>query len=66
MISQEDIDRGIFGPDTVLFKHPLRDPQRGFEISGGGAVWALGYAAGAGLSLRESSFSRFVFLGDGG
>ncbi len=28
MISQEDIDRGSLD-DAVLFKHPLRDPQRG-------------------------------------
>ena len=53
MISQEDIDRGVFGPNAVLFKHPLRDPQRGFEISGGSLGMGLGYAAGLGLSLRR-------------
>ena len=67
MISQEDIDRGVFGPDAVLFKHPLRDPQRGFEISGGSLGMGLGYAAGLGLSFRRKDLSSRVFciLGDG-
>ena len=67
MISQEDIDRGVFGPDAVLFKHPLRDPQRGFEISGGSLGMGLGYAAGLGLSLRRKDLPSRVFciLGDG-
>ena len=48
IISQGDIDRRSLGPNAVLFKHPLRDPQRGFEISGGSLGMGLGYAAGLG------------------
>ena len=67
MISQKDIDRGVFGPDAVLFKHPLRDPQRGFEISGGSLGMGLGYAAGLGLSLHRKDLPSRVFciVGDG-
>lgn len=67
LITQDDIDRGVFGPDAVLFKHPMRDEERGFEISGGSLGMGLGYAAGLGLSFRRKRLPSRVFciLGDG-
>ena len=67
LISQDDVDRGLFGPDARLFKHPERDPQRGFEISGGSLGMGLGYAAGLALSLRRKRLPGRVFcvVGDG-
>ena len=67
LISQDDVDRGLFGPDARIFKHPERDPQRGFEISGGSLGMGLGYAAGLALSLRRKRLPGRVFcvVGDG-
>ncbi len=67
MISRR-ILTAVFGPDAVLFKHPLRDPQRGFEISGGSLGIGLGYAAKLQFkTLKKKIFllAFFVFLGDG-
>ncbi len=59
---QEDIDRGAFGPNAVpLFKHPLRDPHRGFEISGGSLEWA--YAAGSLLRRKDLPSRVFLYFG---
>lgn len=67
LISQDDLDRGLFGPDAVLFKHPRRDPARGFETSGGSLGMGLGYAAGLALALRRKGLPSRVFcvVGDG-
>ncbi len=67
LISQEDMDKGLFGPDAVLFKHPKRDPARGLETSGGSLGMGLGYAAGLALALRRKKLSSRVFclVGDG-
>lgn len=67
LISQDDIDRGLFGPDAVLFKHPRRDPARGLETSGGSLGMGLGYAAGLALALRRKKLPSRVFclVGDG-
>lgn len=67
LISEEDIDAGLFGPDAVLFKHPRRDPARGLETSGGSLGMGLGYAAGLALALRRKRLPSRVFclLGDG-
>lgn len=67
LISQDDVDRGLFGPDARIFKHPQRDPSRGIEISGGSLGMGLGYAAGLALSLRRRRLPGRVFcvVGDG-
>ena len=66
-ISQKDIDRGLFGKDAVLFKHPQRDPSRGLETSGGSLGMGLGYAAGLALALRKKQpkVRIFCLVGDG-
>ena len=67
LVSQEDIDRGLLGPNAVLFKHPRRDPARGIETSGGSLGMGLGYACGLAIAAnRRASGSRvFCLLGDG-
>ncbi len=67
MISEDDIERGLFGPDATIFKHPRRDPERGIETSGGSLGMGLGYAAGLALSLRRKRLPGRVFcvVGDG-
>ncbi|MDP9859113.1 transketolase N-terminal domain/subunit/DNA-binding GntR family transcriptional regulator [Olsenella profusa DSM 13989] len=67
IISQDDLDRGLFGPDAVLFKHPHRDPGRGIELSGGSLGMGLGYACGLALALRRRQLPARVFciVGDG-
>lgn len=67
LISQEDMDRGLFGPDAVLFKHPRRDPERGLETSGGSLGMGLGYASGLALALKRKKLPSRVFclVGDG-
>ncbi|MGN0071882.1 MAG: UTRA domain-containing protein [Atopobiaceae bacterium] len=67
LISQDDVDKGLFGPDAVLFKHPRRDPARGLETSGGSLGMGLGYAAGLALALKRKKLSSRVFclVGDG-
>lgn len=66
-LSEEDIDRGLFGPDAVIFKHPRRDPARGLECSGGSLGMGPGYGAGLALAaLRRGLSSRvFCVVGDG-
>lgn len=67
LISDADIERGLFGPGAVLFKHPERDPSRGFEVSGGSLGMGLGYATGLALALRRDRLPSRVFciVGDG-
>lgn len=67
LITQDDLDRGLLGPDAVLFRHPRRDPGRGFEMSGGSLGMGLGYAAGLAIALRRRGLPGRVFcvLGDG-
>lgn len=67
LITQDDLDRGLFGPDAVLFKHPRRDPARGIETSGGSLGMGLGYAAGLALALSRKGLPGRVFcvVGDG-
>ena len=67
IISQEDLDRGLYGEDAVLFKHPKRDPERGIEMSGGSLGMGLGYAVGLALSLKRRGLPSRVFcvVGDG-
>lgn len=67
LISQEDVDRGLFGPDARIFKHPQRDASRGIEISGGSLGMGLGYAAGLALAQRRKRLPGRVFcvVGDG-
>ncbi|WP_303132218.1 UTRA domain-containing protein [uncultured Olsenella sp.] len=67
LICQDDLDRGLFGPEAVLFKHPHRDPARGIETSGGSLGMGLGYAAGLALALRRRGLDSRVFcvVGDG-
>ncbi|WP_058270762.1 UTRA domain-containing protein [Olsenella massiliensis] len=67
LISQDDLDRGLFGEGAVLFKHPQRDPSRGIETSGGSLGMGLGYAAGLALALRRThpGARTFCIVGDG-
>lgn len=67
LVSQEDIDRGLLGPNAVLFKHPRRDPARGIETSGGSLGMGLGYACGLAIAAnrRASGSHVFCLLGDG-
>ena len=66
-LSEEDVERGLFGPDAVIFKHPRRDPARGMECSGGSLGMGPGYAAGLALAaLRKGlSYRTFCIVGDG-
>lgn len=66
-ISKVDLDKGVFGPDAVLFKHPMRDTRRGFETSGGSLGMGLGYAAGLAVALRRKHSTAQVYcvVGDG-
>ncbi len=67
LISREDLERGLLGPDAVLFKHPRRDPARGIEASGGSLGMGLGYAAGLAVALGRKGLDSRVFcvVGDG-
>ncbi len=67
LISQDDIDAGLFGEHAVLFKHPRRDIERGIEMSGGSLGMGLGYAAGLALAaVRAHRGGRiFCIVGDG-
>ena len=67
LISQDDVDRGLFGPNATIFKHPRRDPARGLETAGGSLGMGLGYAAGLALALRRKQLPSRVFciVGDG-
>lgn len=66
-LSQEDIDRGLFGPDAVIFKHPRRDPARGLECSGGSLGMGPGYATGLALAAARKGlpYRSFCIVGDG-
>lgn len=66
-LSDEDLERGLFGPEAVIFKHPRRDPARGLECSGGSLGMGPGYAAGLAIAaLRKGLASRvFCVVGDG-
>lgn len=67
LISNEDADRGLLGPNAVLFKHPRRDPARGIETSGGSLGMGLGYACGLAIAASRRGLGSRVFclVGDG-
>ncbi len=66
-VSEEDMSRGLYGSEAVLFKHPRRDLCRGIELSGGSL--GLGPAHACGLVMANRRFCRtgrvFCILGDG-
>lgn len=67
LVSDDDLARGLYGPDAVLFKHPRRDLARGIELSGGSL--GLGPAHACGLAMANRRLGRpgrvFCVLGDG-
>ena len=67
LLTQEDLDRGMFGPGAVVGKQPHRDPSRGIELSGGSLGMGLGYASGLALAARRRGLDNRVFcvMGDG-
>lgn len=66
-LSEEDMSRGLYGPQAVIFKHPRRDLSRGIELSGGSL--GLGPAHACGLVMAQRRLGRkgrvFCILGDG-
>lgn len=67
LLTQEDIDKGMFGKDAIIGKQPRRDVRRGIELSGGSLGMGLGYASGLALAARRRGISSRVFcvMGDG-
>lgn len=67
LVSAEDLARGLYGPDAVLFKHPRRDLARGIEMSGGSLGLGPAHACGLVMANRRLGRSGRVFcvLGDG-
>lgn len=67
LLSEDDIARGVFGPEAVIGKQPRRDVSRGIELSGGSLGMGLGYAAGLALASRRKGLSSRIYcvMGDG-
>ena len=67
LLSKEDFDRGMFGPEAVIGKQPRRDTSRGIELSGGSLGMGLGYAAGLALAARRKNLPSRIYcvMGDG-
>ena len=67
LLSREDLARGLYGPDAVVFKHPRRDVARGLETSGGSLGMGPAHACGIVLSNRRLGHGGRIFciLGDG-
>jgi transketolase N-terminal domain/subunit len=67
LLTSEDLDRGLFGPDAVVGKQPRRDVSRGIELSGGSLGMGLGYANGLALAAQRRGLDSRVFcvMGDG-
>lgn len=67
LVTHDDLERGLLGPDAVLFRHPQRDPARGLEMSGGSLGMGPGYAVGLAIALRRRHLPGRVFciVGDG-
>lgn len=67
LLSEADLERGMFGPGAVIGKQPKRDVTRGIELSGGSLGMGLGYASGLALAARRrgSDVRVFCVMGDG-
>ena len=67
LLSRDDLDRGLYGPDAVVFKHSRRDVRRGLETSGGSLGMGPAHACGIVISNRRLGRGGRVFcvLGDG-
>lgn len=67
LVTSADFERGLFGPDAVLFKEPRRDMARGIELTSGSLGMGLAYSCGIALAKARAGQSGRVFclMGDG-
>ena len=67
LLSEDDLAKGVFGPEAVIGKQPRRDTSRGIELSGGSLGMGLGYAAGLALAARRKGLPSRIYcvMGDG-
>ena len=66
-LTDGDIDGALQG-DSPLFEHPMMDPARGIEFSGGSLGQGLSLGMGTALGLKKKgnlSSKIYVILGDG-
>lgn len=68
ILSDEELSTPILGEETMLYKHPQRNSQRGIEFTGGSLGQGLAFGLGEALALKLKGNDRsrvFVLLGDG-
>jgi len=67
LVTNADFEKGLFGPDAVLFKEPRRDMARGIEMTSGSLGMGLAYSCG--IALAKVCAGRggriFCLMGDG-
>lgn len=68
ILTDGQIAQPLLGEDTILFKHPRRNAEKGIEFSGGSLGQGLPFAVGEAIALnmRGNAVSRvYALVGDG-
>lgn len=67
ILTDAEMAKSVLGEDTVLYKHPQRNPLRGIEFSGGSLGQGLAFAVGEAMAVRQKGFFARVYalVGDG-
>ena len=65
LLTEEDLSHAILGEGTMLYKHPVRDPEKRILFTGGSLGQGAAFALGTQLALRGTGTRTFVVLGDG-
>jgi len=67
LVTDDDFERGLFGPGATLFKEPRRDMARGVEMTSGSLGMGLAYSCGIALAKVRAGLGGRVFclMGDG-
>ena len=66
-LTKDDIDHALQG-DSPFFEHPMMDPERGIEFSGGSLGQGLSLGMGTALGLKKKGLLSpriYVIVGDG-
>lgn len=67
ILTDDEISLPLRGDDTILFRHPRRNPEKGLEVSCGSLGMGIGYAAGLAYSAarRQQDTLVYAMVGDG-
>ena len=65
LLTEEDLSGAILGEGTMLYKHPVRAPEKRILFTGGSLGQGAAFALGTALALRGTGSRTYAVLGDG-